>query len=101
MTRILRRCTCQDGMIECIYLTAVNFFITFKSLTFGMWAFNLFFCLSSTNIRELARRHVKTGAMHLAVDMEGMFAAEKEAVKCKEGNPPFRVSALNPLSATY
>lgn len=40
-------------------------------------------------------------AGHLAVGMEGMFEAEGEAVKCKEASPPFRLSALNPLSATY
>lgn len=62
-----------------------------------MWAFNLFFCLGSTNIGELARRHVKTGAMHWAVGMEKMFEAGGEAVKCKEASPPFRLSALNPL----
>lgn len=66
-----------------------------------MRALNLFFCLGSTNIGGLARRHVKAGAMHLAAGMEGMFAAEGETVKWKEAKPPFRLSALNPLSATY
>lgn len=41
---------------------------------------------------DLARRYVKAGAMGLAVSVEGIFEAEGEAVKGKEGKPYIQTS---------
>lgn len=46
---------------------------------------------------DLARRYVKAGAMGLAVSVEGIFEAEGEAVKGKEGKPYIQTSWFESL----